>query len=78
MLDIDFQYYIDNQIDLVKKYDGRYIVIVDEKVVGNYDDYSQALSDSLKNYEMGTFLVQKCSPGNNDYTLTFHSRVAFT
>ena len=78
MLDVEFQYYLDNQSDLVKKYDGRYIVIVGEKVVGDYDDYSQALSNSLKNYEMGTFLVQKCSPGYKDYTLTFHSRVAFT
>ena len=78
MLDIEFQYYLDNQGDLVKKYNGRYIVIVNEKVIGDYGDYSQALSNSLRNYEMGTFLVQKCSPGNKDYTLTFHSRVAFT
>jgi hypothetical protein len=77
MLDKEFKYYLDNQNILVKKYDGRYIVIVGEKVVGDYDDYSQALSHSLKNYEMGTFLVQKCSPGEKDYTLTFHSRVAF-
>jgi predicted GTPase len=72
MLDKEFQYYLDNQNNLVKKYDGRYIVIVDNQVVGDYEDYSQALSNSLKNYEMGTFLVQKCSPGNKDYTFTFH------
>jgi hypothetical protein len=77
MLDKEFQYYLDNQNALVRKYDGRYIVIVGKKVVGDYDDYSQALSNSLKNYEMGAFLVQKCSPGEKDYTLTFHSRVAF-
>jgi len=77
MLDKEFQYYLDNQNSLVREYDGRYIVIVGEKVVGGYDDYSQALSNSLKKYEMGTFLVQKCSPGDKDYTLTFHSRVAF-
>jgi hypothetical protein len=77
MLDKEFQYYLDNQNDLVRKYDGRYIVIVDEEVVGEYDDYSQALSHSLPKYEMGTFLVQKCSPGDKDYTLIFHSRVAF-
>ena len=78
MLDKEFQYYLDNQNDLVKKYNGRYIVIVDEKVDGDYNDYSQALSCSLQKYDMGTFLVQKCSPGNKDYTLTFHSRVTFT
>ena len=77
MLDKEFQYYLDNQSELVRQYDGRYIVIVGEKVMGNYDDYSQALSHSLKQYEMGAFLVQKCTPGDKDYTLTFHSRVAF-
>jgi hypothetical protein len=77
MLDKEFQYYLDNQNILVEKYDGRYIVIVGEKVVGDYDGYPQALSNSLKNYEMGTFLVQKCSPGEKDYTFTFHSRVTF-
>ena len=77
MLDKEFQYYLDNQRDLVKKYNGRYLVIVGEEVVGDYYDYSQALSRSLEKYEMGTFLVQKCSPGDKDYTFTFHSRVAF-
>ena len=77
MLDEEFQYYLDNQSDLVKKYNGRYIVIVGEEVVGDYEGYSQALSNSLDKYEMGTFLVQKCSPGDKDYTLTFHSRVSF-
>jgi hypothetical protein len=77
MLDKEFQYYLDNQDTLVEKYDGRYIAIIGEKVVGDYDGYSQALSHLLKNHEMGTFLVQKCSPGEKDYTLTFHSRVTF-
>jgi len=77
MLDKEFQYYLDNQNNLVKKYDGRYVVIVGEKVVGDYADYSQVLSHSLKKYEMGTFLIQKCFPGDKDYTLTFHSRVTF-
>ncbi|MDR1526282.1 MAG: hypothetical protein LBS46_01260 [Dysgonamonadaceae bacterium] len=62
----------------MRKYNGRYIVIVGEQVVGNYGDYAQALTNSLQCYEMGTFLVQKCSPGDKDYTLHFHSRVAFT
>jgi hypothetical protein len=78
MLDKEFQYYLDNQSNLVRKYNGRYIVIVGEQIIGDYDNYSQALSHSLKKYEKGTFLVQKCSPGDKDYTLTFHSRVAFS
>jgi hypothetical protein len=78
MLDKEFQYYLNNQNSLVNKYNGRYIVIVEENVTGDYDSYAQTLSNSLQYYEMGTFLVQKCSPGEKDYTLYFHSRVTFT
>jgi hypothetical protein len=35
MLDKEFRYYLDNQSDLVKKYNGRFIVIIDNEVVGN-------------------------------------------
>ena len=71
MLDKEFRYYLDNQSRLVHKYNGRYIVIVGETVVGDYDDYAQALSNTLPKYEKGTFLVQKCSPGDKDYTFSF-------
>jgi len=77
MLDKEFQYYLDNQSELVKKYDGRFVVIVGEEVVGNYESYGQALFESIKQYELGTFLIQECTEGEEAYTQTFHSRVAF-
>ena len=78
MLRREFQYYLDNQSELVKKYNGRVLVIVGERVVGDYDDFDQALSKSIeKKYEVGTFLVQECAPGDEAYTQTFHSRVIF-
>jgi hypothetical protein len=77
MLDKEFQYYLDNQSELVKKYNGRFIVIIGEDVVGNYDSYEQALFESMKQYELGTFLIQECTEGEEAYTQTFHSRVVF-
>ncbi|MDR0829440.1 MAG: hypothetical protein LBN95_04930 [Prevotellaceae bacterium] len=78
MLQKEFQYYLDNQNELVKKYNNRVIVVSDNHVIGDYDNDRQALFESIENgYKPGTFLIQKCSPGNKDYTLTFHSRVAF-
>lgn len=77
MLKKEFDYYLKNQSDLVEKYNGKYIVIVGEKVVGVYDSDADALIESQKKYELGTFLIQKCTPGTNDYTQTFHTRVAF-
>jgi hypothetical protein len=77
MLDKEFKYYLDNQDELLKKYNNRFIVIVGGEVVGDYDSMEDAYFESGKKYPLGTFLIQKCSPGDKDYTATFHSRVRF-
>lgn len=77
MLEKEFQYYLDNQDELLKKYSGKIIVIIGEEIIGEYDTEVDALVETRKNHELGTFLIQKCSPGNNDYTETYHSRVVF-
>lgn len=77
MLKEEFQYYLDNQDELVKKYNGKFLVITGQKVVGSYDSNVDAFIQSKDKYAPGTFLIQRCSPGNSDYTQTFHSRVSF-
>ena len=74
----DFEYYLKNQDELVKKYNGRVVVIKDCQVIGDYDSELKAVIETSKVHEMGTFMVQKCSPGPDDYTVTFHSRVDFS
>jgi hypothetical protein len=76
-LEKEFQYYIDSQDDLVKKYHGRYIVIKDQAVIGDYGSEIEAIEETLKKYKPGTFIVQKCEPGSDGYTQTYHSRTAF-
>ena len=78
MLDKEFKYYIDNQTELLKKYKGRVVVIKGEQVVGDYDNYEDALFDSAEKFELGTFLIQECTEGEDAYTQTFHSRVIFS
>ena len=77
MLEKEFKYYIDNQAKLVEKYNGKYIVIVGNHVVGTYDTEIQAYIKSAKKYTLGTFLIQLCKPGKDNYTQAFHSRVIF-
>jgi len=43
MLDKEFSYYLANQNELLKKYNNRFIVIMGETVVDDYDTYEQAL-----------------------------------
>ncbi|MCQ2605034.1 MAG: hypothetical protein MJ204_00645 [Bacteroidales bacterium] len=69
----NFFYYLKNQEDLVKQYNGKFLVIVDQKVVGCFADNTQALEFGYKNYEYGTFLIQECSEGDKAYTIHCHS-----
>ena len=73
----EFEYYKENQDELVKKHNGKVIVIKDFIVIGVYDSEIEAIKETAKEHEEGTFLVQKCSPGKDDYSMTFHSRVSF-
>lgn len=78
MLEKEFQYYIDNQEQLVKKYNGKFIVIKGDSVIGAYESHSEAYQEALKKNEIGSFLIQHCLPGEDAYTQTFHSRVILT
>lgn len=78
MLENEFNYYIAHQEDLVSKYNGKYLVIVGENVVDVGETQLDAYNKGKEGHSIGTFLIQKCSPGNADYTQTFHSRVSFS
>ena len=79
MLDKEFKYYLEHQDELVKNYYGRYIVIKDSKVLGNFGSEVEAILHAKNNLnlELGSFLVQHCMPGKENYTQFFHSRVMF-
>ena len=77
-LEKEFKYYIENQNKLVKRYNNKYVVIKNKKVIGVYDSEVEAVQETSKDEPLGTFLVQKCTPGKESYTQTYHSRVIFT
>ena len=78
MLQDYFIWYLEHQNELVKEYNNRFIVIFDNQVIGDYDNLEHALFQTIeKGYELGTFLIQECTEGEEAYTQTFHSRVIF-
>ena len=78
MLEKEFQYYIDNQEALVKIYSGKLLIIKDQGVIVAFETFEEAYEEGKKLLELGTFLIQKCSPGEEDYSATFHTqRVSF-
>lgn len=74
----EFNYFIEHQDDLVKKYPKKVIVIKDCKVIGAYDSEIAAINETKKIHAVGTFLVQPCNPGKESYTQSYHSRVVLS
>jgi len=76
-LEKEFEYYLAHQAELVEKFDGKFVVIKGNEVLGAYDSEIEAIRETMKDHELGTFLVQKCEEGEESYTMTFHSRVSY-
>jgi hypothetical protein len=72
----EFKYYLDNQEELAKLYNDKFIVIRNCQVIGVYDSELEAITETARQHELGTFLVQRCEPGASSYTQMYHSRVA--
>jgi hypothetical protein len=77
MLDNEFNYYVAHQAELVRKYDGRFLVIHGSKVAGNYGSLREAYNAGIGTYPPGSFLVHKCGPGRENYTRRMNPAVAF-
>ena len=75
-LENEFKYYLEHQKELINKYNGKYVVIKNLEVIGAYDSELEAVQKTAEKHELGTFLVQKCEPGSESYTQTYHSRVS--
>lgn len=75
MLKHEFQYYLDHQEELLKKYNGKVIVIIGERVIGAFNTKQEAYLNSIKKYEPGTFLIIECTPGKDSYTYHQRSRI---
>lgn len=59
LLSREFEFYQRNKDDLLARYRGKYIAVVDESVVGSYDTYQEAVTNTAKQYKPGTFFIQR-------------------
>ena len=72
----EFEYYTAYQKELVEKYEGKFVVIKNQQVIGSYDSEIEAYEEAQKVNTLGTFLIQHVEPGAESYTQTFYSRVS--
>jgi hypothetical protein len=73
----EFDYFLAHQQELARQYSGKILVIKEQAVIGVFDSELEAIQQTSKTHELGTFLVQKCDATEESHTQTFHSRIAF-
>ncbi len=60
--------------EMVRRYEGRVIVMKDGIVIGAYDDERSAVIETRKTHPMGTFFIQRVSRDYVTPSMTLHSR----
>ncbi len=55
------------------KYNGKVLLIVDQKLIAAFDTMGEAYAAALKTYVPGSFTLQPCSPDPDSYTLVLYS-----
>ena len=73
----EFDNYRAKQSEMVAQYNGRVIVLKGGEVIGVFESELAAMTETKKTHEVGTFLIQKVSEGEEAYSQTYQSRVAF-
>lgn len=76
MLRDEFHWFIDNQDELVRRHNGKVLVIKNREVVGTYNSEPEAYWDATTKHELGSFLIQRCEPGRSAYTVSIHPEYA--
>jgi hypothetical protein len=71
----DFQYFLENLDRLFSEYGNKYIAIKNKTILGVYDDFVEAITNTAKTESMGSFIVQHCSNNIANHTAVFHSNV---
>ena len=75
MLEKEYEYYQQNKAEFLKKYLNKVIVIIGDKVIATYNNIADAVSNTSKDYELGTFLVKEVK--ENEDPIIFRSRVRY-
>lgn len=77
MLEKEFDFYLAHQKDLILKYLNKYLVIKEEQVINAFDTIEDAYDFATSKFELGSFLIQQCLPGDLGHSQIFHSQVIF-
>jgi hypothetical protein len=62
MLDRELKFYQENLQNWLRDYPGKYVVVKNDKLIGFFDHYEQALSEGARRFGLTSFLARKIEP----------------
>ncbi len=75
----NFRWFISNHDTLINLYKDKYVVIHNKEVVASSETLEQGIEKALDlGCELGSFIVQLCTEGDEAYTQKFYSRAIFS
>ncbi|MEK7255847.1 MAG: hypothetical protein AAB316_13945 [Bacteroidota bacterium] len=60
----EFLWYKAQESKLLKKYNGKFLVIRDQKIAGVYPSRAEAVDFAYGNFKPGTFIIHHCIPAH--------------
>ena len=77
MFEVENKFYEEHIKEFREKYLGKHIVIKGNELKGIYNSDEEAINESIKTMELGTFAVKIVSNNDEDTNWRFYSRVNF-
>lgn len=71
----DYDFFIQNIAKIYKEYGHKFIAIKNSQIIGAYNSFNDALTNTLIKEELGTFLIQECFPSKEDCIHSFQCNV---
>jgi len=62
LLNLQHNFFLQNEQMLIEKYGGQFIVIHDEKVADSFGSERAAYIYSVQHFKIGTFLIRQIKP----------------
>jgi len=75
MQEHDYEFFLQNIERFYKKYGHKFLTIKNNQVLNAYTTFDEALSDTLKTEELGTFIIQECLENREQLVQHFQGNV---
>lgn len=76
-LEQEFEHYLAHREELAAKHAGKVLAIKGQGLLGVFDSEREAIMALSSDHSMGSYLLQRCTAGEEGHTRVFHSRVVF-